>query len=150
MGWGKEPGAQRLLGSSFASLEFLRGIFSASTCIWQRPKGTVTLQGLWNWISSSLKASLPLPARQSFSEILKWFLVSLFSLIHYFFNFIFFNWSRVNLQCCFDLWRTASWFCYTHTYLPFHILFYCRPLKGIEYGSLCSTVGPVAYLFCIQ
>ena len=31
---------------------------------------------------------------------------------------------------------------YTHTHILFHILFHCGLSQGIEYSSLCYTVGP--------
>ena len=48
---------------------------------------------------------------------------------------IFFNWSIVNLQYC------VSFMCIANGFI-FEILFYYRLLLGIEYRSLCYTVGP--------
>ena len=39
--------------------------------------------------------------------------------IHCFILFLFFNWSRVDLQCCDDLCYTARWLSYTHVDILF-------------------------------
>ena len=56
-----------------------------------------------------------------------------------------FSKTEVDLQCV-HFWHTVKWFRYLYVYLsvciPFHIIFHCRLLQGIEYTSLCYTVSP--------
>ena len=57
----------------------------------------------------------------------------------YFFKFILFYSSIVDLQHFVNFCLTAQWFSYTYTCILFHILFHYGPSQNIEYSSLCYS-----------
>ena len=56
--------------------------------------------------------------------------------------FLFFNWSKIEFQCCMNFCCTVKWLSYTYICILFHILCHYGLSQDIESSSLCYTVGP--------
>ena len=67
------------------------------------------------------------------SDTTKWLIWSDF--------YLFLNWSIVYFWCCISFKCTAKYSVF-QIHILFQILFHYRLLQGIEYSSLCYTVGP--------